>query len=55
MNEDKPNQVLKLKINQSKLEGLLPSTIKSDAEAEEFIIKCLKDYNQRQKRKEKSR
>lgn len=55
INEDKPNQVLKLKISQSKLEGLLPSNVKTDAEAEEFIIKCLKDYNQRQKRKEKNR
>ena len=55
INEDKPNQVLKLKISQSKLEGLLPSNVKTDAEAEEFIIKCLKEYNQRQKRKEKNR
>lgn len=55
INEDKPNQVLKLKISQSKLEGLFPSNIKTDAEAEEFIIKCLKEYNQRQKRKDKNR
>lgn len=53
INEDKPNQVLKLKISHSKLEGLLPSNVKTDAEAEEFIIKCLKEYNSRINKRKK--
>jgi len=53
INEDKPNQVLKFKISQSKLEGLLPSNVKTDAEAEEFIIKCIKEYNSRINKRKK--
>ena len=52
ISEDKPNQIPKFKINQSRLEKVLPTNIKTNKETENFIIACIKEHNQRQKRKE---
>lgn len=43
MEEEKPNQVPKLKLNESKLREVLPSSITNDR-IEEFILKAIKHY-----------
>ena len=47
MGEQKPNQVEKIKINAEKIQRLLPKEVKTEKETEEFIIKCIKEHNQR--------
>ena len=51
MGEQKPNQVEKIKINAEKIQRLLPKGITTERQTEEFIIKCIKEHNQREKRK----
>ena len=51
MGEQKPNQVEKIKINAEKIQRLLPKEVKTEKETEEFIIKCIKEHNQREERK----
>ena len=43
MEEEKPNQIPKLKLNESKLREVLPSSITNDR-IEEFILKAIKHY-----------
>lgn len=51
MGEQKPNQVEKIKINAEKIQMLLPREITTEKQTEEFIIKCIKEHNQREERK----
>lgn len=51
MGEQKPNQVEKIKINAEKIQMLLPRDITTEKQTEEFIIKCIKEHNQREERK----
>lgn len=51
MGEQKPNQVIKIKINADRIKRLLPKEIKTEKETEEFIIKCVKEHNQREEKK----
>ena len=51
MGEQKPNQVIKIKINADRIKRLLPKEIKTEKEKEEFIIKCVKEHNQREEKK----
>lgn len=51
MGEQKPNQVEKIKINAEKIQRLLTKEVKTEKETEEFIIKCIKEHNQREERK----
>ena len=51
MGEQKPNQIEKIKINAEKIQRLLPKEVKTEKETEEFIIKCIKEHNQREERK----
>ena len=51
MGEQKPNQVEKIKINVEKIQRLLPKDITTEKQTEEFIIKCIKEHNQREERK----
>ncbi len=51
MGEQKPNQVEKIKINAEKIQRLLPKDITTEKQTEEFIIKCIKEHNQREERK----
>lgn len=43
MEEEKPNQIPKLKLNESKLREVLPSSITNDR-IEEFVLKAIKHY-----------
>ena len=51
MGEQKPNQVEKIKINAERIQRLLPKEITTEKETEEFIIKCVQEHNEREKRK----
>jgi len=53
MGEQKPNQVEKIKIKADKIQKLLPKEIVTEQQTEEFIIKCIKEHNQREERKRK--
>lgn len=51
MGEQKPNQVEKIKIKADRIQKLLPKEIVTEQQTEEFIIKCIKEHNQREERK----
>ena len=40
MNEEKPNQIEKIKINKSKIENVIPKNIVTQTEIEDFIDNC---------------
>ena len=50
--EDKPNQIPRIKLNQQRLQKILPQNIKTDEQVENFIIACIKEHNQRKKSKD---
>lgn len=51
MGEQKPNQVEKIKIKADRIQKLLPKEVVTEQQTEEFIIKCIKEHNQREERK----
>lgn len=51
MGEQKPNQVEKIKINAEKIQNLLPKNIITEKQTEEFIIRCIKEHNQREEKR----
>lgn len=51
MGEQKPNQVEKIKINAERIYSLLPKDVITEKQTEEFIVKCIKEHNQREERK----
>ena len=51
MGEQKPNQVEKIKIKADRIQKLLQKEIVTEQQTEEFIIKCIKEHNQREERK----
>ena len=50
MEEEKPNQTPKLKVNMNRLSNVLPSSLKNDREREEYVIKAVEWYDKYQKR-----
>ena len=48
MDESKPNQTPKLKVSMNKLNGILPDTLKNDADRENYIIDACKWYKKYQ-------
>ena len=54
LQSEKPNQIEKIKINRDRLYSILPKNIISDDEVENFLVKCVVEYNKRQKQKELS-
>lgn len=55
LNQDKPNQTAKLKISRNKLKDVLPKNLTTDSEIENFVIKIVTEYMEKQRLKEKSR
>lgn len=51
MGEQKPNQVEKIKINAERIQKLLPKEITTEKQTEDFIIKCVQEHNERERRK----
>ena len=48
MKEEKPNQKEFIKIHNEKIEKYIPNKIKINGNIEEFIIKCIKEHNERE-------
>lgn len=55
MEEEKPNQKQKYKINYEKFERYLPRNIVTVQEVENFLLKCVEEHYQRKKMREKER
>ena len=51
MGEQKPNQVEKFKLNKERIKKILPKNITTEKQAEDFIVKCIEEHNQREERK----
>lgn len=51
MEKPKANQIERYKFNRERIESLLPKTIQSDKQAEDFIVQCIKEHNEREKRR----
>lgn len=52
MEEQKPNQIEKIKINKSKIESIIPKNIVTEHEIEDFILMCIQEHNKKQRQKE---
>lgn len=51
MGEQKPNQIEKFKINRERIQKILPKSIQTEKQAEDFIVKCIEEHNEREERK----
>lgn len=52
MNEEKPNQIEKIKLDAKKFVKLFPKNITTDSQREDFIIMCIEEHNKRIRNKE---
>ncbi len=52
MEEQKPNQIEKIKISRSKFENVIPKNVVTEHEIEDFILMCVKEYNKKQRQKD---
>lgn len=55
MQKEKPNQVEKFKFNRDRIEELLPRNVATDKQVEDFIVLCIKEHNDRERKKQLSR
>lgn len=51
MGEQKPNQIEKFKINRERIQKILPKSIQTEKQVEDFIVKCIEEHNEREERK----
>ena len=51
MGEQKPNQVEKFKLNKARIQKILPKSIQTEKQAEDFIVKCIEEHNEREEKK----
>ena len=51
MKKPKANQIEKYKFNRERIETLLPKNIQTDRQAEDFIVKCIQEHNEREERR----
>ena len=51
MEKDKPNQIEKYKFNKERIESILPSSVKTEQQAEDFIVQCIKEHNDREEKR----
>lgn len=51
MEKEKPNQVEKYKFNRERIDSILPSSIKTEKQAEDFIVQCIKEHNDREEKR----
>lgn len=51
MGEQKPNQVEKFKLNKERIRKILPKSIQTEKQAEDFIVKCIEEHNEREAKK----
>lgn len=51
MGEQKPNQVEKFKLNKERIQKILPKSIQTEKQAEDFIVKCIEEHNEREEKR----
>ena len=51
MGEQKPNQVEKFKLNKERIQKVLPKNILTEKQAEDFIVKCIEEHNEREEKR----
>ena len=51
MGEKKPNQVEKFKLNKERIKKILPKNITTEKQAEDFIVKCIEEHNEREEKR----
>ena len=55
MEEEKSNQIPKIRINRDKLQKLLPRNLLNDKDVENYVVKCVEYYSRREKQRDTSR
>ncbi len=55
MEQEKPNQVEKFKMDYDRLYNIVPKKYKTSKQIEDFIVQCIEEHNQREKSKSKVR
>lgn len=55
MDEEKPNQIPKYKLNQDRFIDVLPKNVRTEKQVEDFLYDCAVEHNKRQKMREMSR
>ena len=52
MDEEKPNQIEKIKLDAKKFDKLFPKNITTNSQKEDFIIMCIEEHNKRLRNRE---
>lgn len=52
MEQQKPNQIEKIKISRQRLRNIIPKNVVTEHEIEDFIFMCIQEYNKKQKQKD---
>jgi len=52
MNEEKPNQIEKIKLDAKKFDKLFPKNVTTNSQKEDFIIMCIEEHNKRLRNRE---
>ena len=50
MAREKPNQIEKYKFIRDRIERLLPNNIYSDKQAEDYVVMCIEEHNERERK-----
>lgn len=52
MEQEKPNQIEKIKINRNRFRNVIPQNVVTEHEIEDFIFMCIQEYNKKQRQKD---
>lgn len=52
MEQEKPNQIEKIKINRNRFRNVIPKNVVTEHEIEDFIFMCIQEYNKKQRQKD---
>ena len=52
MEQEKPNQIEKIKINKNRSRNIIPKNVVTEHEIEDFIFMCIQEHNKKQRQKE---
>ena len=52
MEQEKPNQIEKIKINKNRFRNIIPKNVITEHEIEDFIFMCIQEHNKKQRQKE---
>ncbi len=52
MEQEKPNQIEKIKINRNRFRNVIPKNVVTEHEIEDFIFMCIQEYNKKQRQRD---